>query len=127
MTIIDLLLFPHFIVMLIAAICISIGLITVVIHKPEQWFLLHKVFIGIGLLVIFVGLIVLAVLRLGLLHAIFGLITLILLLLSAIGGFIATKKKDQKVRKGHIWMGRAIYLLMLLTIIFGILTFLVFL
>jgi len=127
LSLVDLFLFPHFIVMLSSLAFISIGLMTVAFHEPEQWFFLHKLFIGIGLLVAIIGLIVLLMLNLFILHALFGLTVIILLVLSATGGYIASEKKDQTLRKGHIWIGRGLYVLALVTVILGILTFLGFL
>lgn len=122
--IVDLIFFPHFLVMVIAVVIISIGLIVVAFHKPEQWFLLHRIFMGLGLFVAIIGFILLIIPSIFILHAIFGLIILIFLTFSVIGGFFATKKKEQNIRNGHIWMGRILYILILVTIILGILTFL---
>jgi hypothetical protein len=94
--------------MLIFLAFISIGLMTVAFHKPEKWFFLLKLFIGIGLIVAIIGLIVLLMLNLLILHAIFGLTILILLVLSATGGYIASERKEQTLRKGQIWIGRGL-------------------
>jgi hypothetical protein len=124
MSIIDLFTFPHFYFMLSTLLLISIGIYFVLAHNPENWFFLHKLFMGLGLIVAIVGLIVVGALRLTIIHAILGLITVILLTLSIIGGLYATKKQEKKLRTGHIWFGRLVYLVALIVIIIGILTLL---
>jgi len=124
MSLIDLLTFPHFLMMLGLLISLSIALIAVATHKPQQWFLIHKVFIVIALIFGIIGLILLGALHLILVHAILGLIGLILLAFSALGGLFATKKQDPKIRNVHIWFGRVLYIYYLIVILIGIITFL---
>jgi len=105
-------------------ISLSIALIAVATHKPQQWVLIHKVFVVIALIFGIIGLILLGGLSLMLVHAILGLIGLILLAFSALGGLFATKKQDPKLRNGHIWFGRVLYIYYLIVILIGIITFL---
>jgi len=124
MTIVGLFSFPHFYIMLSTLVLISIGIYFVLTHKPENWFFLHKLFMGLGLIIAIVGLIILGALRLTIIHAILGLITVILLAFSIIGGWYANKENDKKLRTGHIWFGRLVYLLAVIVVIIGIITFL---
>ncbi|TXT59482.1 MAG: membrane protein of unknown function [Promethearchaeota archaeon] len=124
MSIIDLFAFPHFWMMIGLISSLTVALLTVAFHKPQQWFLVHRVFVGIALVFGIIGVIILFRLHLTLLHAILGLIGLILLVLSATGGFIAKKKTDPQLRSGHIWFGRVLYIYFLIVIIIGIFTFL---
>jgi len=119
----NLLSLPHFWIMLIGIVLLTIAIVVVVIHKPKQWFLFHKLFALGGIILALIGLLVLSGLNLILIHAIFGLIVFIWLIAEIFGGYIAFKKKDKNMRKMHIWMGRIVFLLALVVLIFGILIF----
>jgi len=119
----NLLSLPHFWIMLIGIVLLAIAITVVVIHKPKEWFLFHKLFAVAGIIFTLIGVLVLIGLKLFLIHAIFGLIVFIWLIVEIIGGYVAFKKKDQNMRKMHIWMGRLVFLFALLVLIFGLLTF----
>jgi hypothetical protein len=120
----NLIMFPHFFVMLIAVIFFSISITMVALHKPKNWLLLHKFFASLGLLTGIIGIILLGGLVLELLHGILGLIAIIFFIGTIVIGLIAIKKKDRKVRTTHIWLSRIIYILSLFLIVLGIMTFL---
>lgn len=119
MSVVDLFTFPHFYFMLSTLVLISIGVYFVLTHKPENWFFLHKLFMGLGLIVAILGLITVGALMLSIIHLILGLITIILLALTIMGGWYANKKGDMKLRSGHIWFGRIVYLVTFIVIIIG--------
>ena len=120
----DILTSPHFWVMLIGIVLLALAIIVVVVHKPKQWFLLHRMFAVTGIILTIIGLFVLSGLNLLILHVIIGFIVIIWLIMEVIGGIVATKKKDPTMRKVHIWLGRIVFLVALIVFIFGILTFL---
>ena len=74
------------------------------------------------LIFILIGLFVLIRLNLFILHAVIGLIVIIWLVGEIIGGIVAYKKKDAKMRNIHIWLGRIVFFIALLVVTFGILT-----
>ncbi|MFX0011467.1 MAG: hypothetical protein ACFE9R_14235 [Candidatus Hermodarchaeota archaeon] len=124
MAFVNLILFPHFIVMLIAVIFFSISISAVAFHKPKNWLIIHQTFASLGLLTGILGLILLGGLNLGILHGILGLIVIISFIAIVSIGLIAIKKKNRNVRKFHIWLSRIIYVLSLLLVVLGIITFL---
>jgi len=124
MDIIGLLTFPFFYLMVSVLILLLIGIMFVLTHKPENWFFFHKLFMGLGLITGLIGIIILGVLSFSLLYLIFALITIILLLFSIMGGFIANKQQDKKLRSFHIWFGRIMYFVAIILLIIGIITYL---
>lgn len=124
MDIIGLLTFPFFYLMVSVLVLLLIGIMFVLTHKPENWFFLHKLFMGLGLITGLIGIIILGVLNFSLLYLIFGVITVILLLFSIMGGFIANKQQDKKLRSFHIWFGRIMYIIATILLIIGIITYL---
>jgi len=126
MAIFVLILFPHFLVMLFAVISFSVSISMVALHKPKNWLLLHKFFASLGLLTGIIGLILLGGLVLGMLHGILGLVTIIFFAVIIVMGLVAIYKKDKNVRTIHIWLGRIIYILTLVLVVLGIMTFLFF-
>ena len=124
MDIIGLLTFPFFYLMLSVLILLLIGIMFVLTHKPENWFFFHKLFMTLGLMVGLLGVIILGLIDLTLLYLILAVITIILLLLSIMGGFIANKKQDKKLRSFHIWFGRIMYIIATILLIIGIITYL---
>ncbi|NVM45434.1 MAG: hypothetical protein HWN79_11010 [Candidatus Lokiarchaeota archaeon] len=126
MAIVDLILFPHFVVMLIAIILFSVSISMVALHKPKNWLLLHKFFASLGLLTGIIALILLGGLVLEILHGILGLVSIISFTAIIVIGLVAIYKKDKNVRKIHIWLSRIIYILSLFLIVLGIVTFLFF-
>lgn len=125
MALIDLLQFPHFIVMLIGVIHLSIAILLVAFHKPKKWFTLHVIFAITGMELIIIGLLILNALVLDIPHGILGLIVVIVLIGELIGGLIAVKTKDKNIRKAHIWISRMIYILVLIAVILGIIYFVI--
>ncbi|GAH99290.1 unnamed protein product [marine sediment metagenome] len=121
-----LILFPHFVVMLLAVISFSVSISMVVLHKPKNWLLLHKFFASLGLFTSIIGLILLRDLVLGILHGILGLVSIILFAVVIVIGLVAIYKKGKNVIKIHIWLSRIIYILTLFLIVLGIMTFLFF-
>jgi len=124
MTIVDLIMSPHFFVMLLAIISFSVSISLVAFHKPKNWLLLHKFFASLGLLTSIVGLILLGGLVLEISHGILGLVSITFFIAVIIIGLVAIKKKDKNVRKIHIWLSRIIYILAMVLIVSGIITFL---
>ena len=124
MAIVDLIMFPHFLVMLLAVISFSVSISLVAFHKPKNWLLLHKFFASLGLLTGIVGLILLGGLVLEIFHGILGLVSITFFAAVIIIGLVAIQKKDKNVRKIHIWLSLIIYILALVLVVSGIITFL---
>ena len=124
MALVNLVLFPHFLVMLIAVIFFSVSISSVAFHKPKNWLLIHKFFASLGLVMGILGIILLGGLNLGILHGILGLIAIISFITIVSIGLIAIKKKNRNIRKFHIWLSRIIYILAILLVVLGIVTFL---
>jgi len=116
----DLLQFPHFIVMLVGFIHLTIALILVIVHKPKKWFSLHVIFATSGIELIVIGILILIDLTLDIPHAILGIIVTVVLLGELVGGVVARKLKDKNIRLAHIWISRIIYIITLVVIILGI-------
>ena len=125
MTISDLLQFPHFYVMLTAVIFLTISVILVTIRKPKNWFYIHIFCSTTGTLLTIVGIILLMALTLTILHGVLGLIAIIFLVGELIGGFIARKKKDKRIRSLHLWIIRIVYIVVLIAVVLGISYFLI--
>ena len=123
MALVDLLQFPHFIVILIGIISLTISILFVLTHKPEKWFILHKLTTIIGIFLVSVGVIILGSLNLLIVHGIIGLISVVVLILTLIIGLIANKKKRKNLISIHIWLSRVIYTIAIITAITGILAF----
>jgi hypothetical protein len=124
MALIDLLQFPHFIIMLIGIIHMTISILLVILHKPKNWSVLHKIFALTGVELAVIGLLILSGLILEIPHGILGLIVAIILLAELIVGFVAVKMKKREVRLSHIWIGRLIYITLLVALFLGIIYFL---
>ena len=116
----ELLQLPHFPVMLSAIIFLTLSLVMVILHKPKWWFRLHVIFAATGGILAIIGLTILAGFILNLNHAIIGLITFITLLWTLLMGTIAVKTKVKNLRLTHIWMSRVVYIITLVTVVFGI-------
>ena len=116
----DLLQFPHFYAMIIAVIFLTISIILVTVHKPKKWFSIHIFCSSTGTLLTIVGIILLMGLNLTLLHGVLGLIAIIFLIGELVGGFVARKLKNKKIRSMHLWISRIIYLVVLIAVILGI-------
>lgn len=123
MALVDLLQFPHFIVMLAGFIHLSIAMLLVAFHKPKKWYSLHIIFATTGVELIVIGLLILSGLILDIPHGIIGLVVAIILISELIGGYIAVKTKEKRIRLAHIWFGRVIYIIILVVIILGIINF----
>jgi len=95
----------------------------VIRHKPANWFLLHKILAVIGILFAILGIILLMGLKLNILHGIFGLIIAIWLIGEIFGGTYAKNKNDKKLRSIHIWLGRIVFLFVLINLVMGIITY----
>ena len=121
----DLLQFPHFYAMIIAVIFLTISVILVTIHKPKGWFKIHILCSTTGTLLTIIGVILLMGLNLTILHGILGLIAIIILVGEMIGGFIARKKKDKRIRSLHLWISRVIYITVLVAVVLGISYFMI--
>lgn len=117
MSIISINVFPYLILMIVILIFLSIALIPIMIHKPDQWFLIHKSIMGIALIAGLIGLIILGLMNFLLIHVIVVSITIVLLIIISFGGFVASEKKKQDIRKGHIWLGRVLLFIVLIYII----------
>ncbi len=123
MALVDLLQVPHFIIMLIGFIHISVAMLFVAFHKPKNWRILHFCFAATGVELILIGLLILSGLILHIAHGIIGLIVVIILIGDLIGGYVAVKTKDSRIRFVHIWASRVLYVVMLIVIILGIFYF----
>lgn len=119
----DLLQFPHFYPMFIAAIFLTTSIILVTVHKPKKWFYFHIFFSTTGTVLAVIGVILLMVLNLTIVHGVLGLIVIIFLIFELIGGSIARKLKNKNLRKLHLWVSRIIYIVVIITLILGILLF----
>ena len=105
--------------MTIAMIAFGLSGYSATVHKPNPWFKVHKFSALTGAIFGIVG-IILTGLNLNLTHGIIGLISILFLVGGVIGGFIARKKKDPKIRKMHLWLGRVIYFVAFINLIIGI-------
>lgn len=123
MALVDLLGLPHFPIMLIGVIFLTLAILMVILHKPKKWFLLHTIFSIIGIALAITGLIILSGLILGIPHAILGLIVVIFLVGELFSGAIARKMKNRKIRTMHIWVSRVIYIISLVVIVLGIINY----
>ena len=121
----ELLQFPHFYVMIIAVIFLTISIILVTIHKPKNWFKIHIFCSTTGTLFTIVGVILLMGLNLTIFHGVLGLIALIFLVGEIIAGFIARKKKDKTIRSLHLWVSRLVYIIVLIATVLGISYFMI--
>jgi len=123
MALADLLTLPHFIIMLVGFIHLTISILLVVLHRPKKWYSLHVIFAANGVELVIIGLIILSGLILDIPHGIIGLIVIIFFIGELFSGIIATKRKEKNIRLIHIWVSRVIYIVALITIILGILNF----
>ena len=123
MALVDILQFPHFIVMLLGVIHLSIAILLVAFHKPKKWFSLHVIFASSGIELIIIGLLILNALVLDIPHGILSLIVIIVLIGELIGGIVAVRTKERNIRKAHIWISRITYILTLFAVILGIISF----
>lgn len=125
MAFIDLFGFPHFYLIGIGVLFFTIGVVFVLIHKPKEWYKLHLVFISIGMALSVVGIIILRGIT-TILHAYFAIASGVLLIATIIIGIFArTTKKNKKINRSiHIWGGRVAYLFIIVTLVFGIISFL---
>lgn len=113
--------FPYLILMIVILIILSIALVPIILHKPAQWFLLHKLIMAVAIGAGVLGLIILGILKFDLLHVVVTSIVIILLIVISTGGFVASEKGDQDIRKGHIWLGRVTVIVVMIYIILAIL------
>ena len=123
MSLLDLITFPHFILILIGLIFITIAITMVLIHKPSKWLILHKYFAALGVVLVFIGVIILTGLILNITHGILGLISVILFPVALVTGWIAIQKKKKEIRTTHIWLSRIVYFISFIALILGILYF----
>ena len=123
MALADLFQFPHFVVMLIGVIHLTISILLVILHKPKNWYKLHPIFATTGVEFVIIGLLILSGLILGIPHGIIGLIASIILIGELIVGYIAIKTKEKKIRMTHIWVSRVIYIVIVVALILGILNY----
>lgn len=125
MAIEDLFLFPHFYIMGITTLLSLMSVIVVNIHKPERWRKIHFITAGLSSMFAVSGILVLGGLNLSGIHGIFGTLSVIILIMAPFGGFYAikTSKNKKQIRNGHIWIGRATFLIVIITLILGIITF----
>ena len=113
---------PHFWIIIVGIVFLTLSTIIVTIHKPEKWFFLHKIFAITGILLTIIGIFILTGLYNALIHQILGIIAIIWLIGEIIGGFVAYKKKIPQMRKIHILTGRLALLMVIFVMIMGILT-----
>lgn len=125
MAIEDLFMFPHFYIMSIATLLSLISVTVVNIHKPEQWRKIHFITAGLSSVFAVSGILTLGGLNLSGIHGILGILSVIILIMAPFGGFYAikTSKSKKQVRSGHIWIGRATFSILVITLILGIITF----
>lgn len=116
----DLLQFPHFYLMVIAVACLTFSILLVTIHKPKKWFYFHIFFSSTGTVLAIIGVILLMALNLTIIHGVIGLIVIIFLIGELIGGSVARRLKNKKIRTLHLWISRIIYIVVIITLILGI-------
>ncbi|MFX1281647.1 MAG: hypothetical protein ACFFA3_20015 [Promethearchaeota archaeon] len=116
----DLLQFPHFIIIIIGIMHLTIAIILVIVHKPKNWYSLHVFFATSGIELIVIGVGILIDLTLTLPHAILGLTVIFILVSEIVGGIIARKLKKREIRLIHIWVGRILYISIFVVVILGI-------
>ncbi|MFX1275080.1 MAG: hypothetical protein ACFFBP_18625 [Promethearchaeota archaeon] len=111
---------PHFWMMITGIILLAISIVSVTLHKPKKWFEIHRIFAMVGIVLTIIGIFVLTRLIIALVHQIIGIVVLIWLIGEIIGGFVAYKKKDPKMRKLHVLTGRLAFITVIVVIILGI-------
>ena len=88
--------FPHFIIMLLAIIFFTGSITMVIMHKPKNWFLLHKFLASVGVLTAIIGVISLGGLVLEILHGILGLIITTIFIIVILWAYLQLKRKKKK-------------------------------
>ncbi|MFX1457494.1 MAG: hypothetical protein ACFFDB_19165 [Promethearchaeota archaeon] len=106
--------------MIIAIAFLTTSIILVTIHKPKKWFYLHIFFSTTGTVLAIIGVILLMVLNLTILHGALGLFVILFLVGEVIGGSVARKIKNKKLRSLHLWISRIIYIVVIINLILGI-------
>jgi predicted permease len=121
----DLLSLPYFYLILVGALCFTIGVVFVLIHKPKNWYQFHLGFMIVGTSLSIIGIILLRGVS-TVAHVYIGIASGVLLLAIITIGVIARygKKSKKNMRTLHIWGGRLAYLFVLVTLVYGIILFL---
>ena len=122
MSALNIVILPHFWIMITGIILLFLSVIVVSIHKHEKWFFYHRIFAIIGIMLTLIGIFILTGLYTALIHQVLGIIAVIWLIGEIMGGFVAYKKKNPQMRKIHILTGRLAFLMVIFVIIMGILT-----
>ncbi|QEE15489.1 hypothetical protein DSAG12_01315 [Promethearchaeum syntrophicum] len=121
MSIQNLLQFPHFILISLGILSAIISVIFIFFHKPkEKWYLLHKIFTSIGIVLMLVGVFFLGILSLTFWHAYLGFSAIIIVFITIFFALIQLKKKKKKLRLIHIWTGRIVLLLLIVVMLIGL-------
>ena len=114
---------PHFWIILSGVILLTLSVIIVTIHKPENWYFLHRIFAISGIILLIIGIFILTGLYTNvLIHRIFGIIVIIWFIGEVIGGVVAYTKKNPQMRKIHVLSGRLVLIMVIFVIIIGIIT-----
>ena len=113
--------FPHFYLILPGLISFLIGIIFILVHKPDSWYKMHTLFNIIGMILSLAGILALMGLT-WIPHAYIGLVTgVILAVIVIIGIFTRISNKNKKnMRKFHIWGGRISFILLIVGLILGL-------
>jgi hypothetical protein len=121
MSSLNIIVLPHFWIILIGVILLSLGVLFVTIHKPKGWFFLHRLFSLGGIILVILGIFLLTGLYTNvLIHRILGIIAIIWLIGEVIGGLVAYMKKNPQMRKIHVLSGRLALIMVIFVIIIGL-------
>lgn len=91
-------------------------------RKPKQWFKAHKAVGMVGGLLSIVGLLYMTSVGLAWnIHSYLGILTSAIIVIIIVLGFVTVraKKPDPQMRSIHLWLGRIMLLLMLITLLAG--------
>jgi hypothetical protein len=110
--------FTHMLLAILGLVLAGSGVMLTYVKKPKSWFLLHKMFTGIGTM-LFLLAVVLITLFLTDLHPIVGFIGFLIGLGTLGTGIVFIYKKKKQLRLIHIWIGRISGGLLFIAIITG--------
>lgn len=114
----------HAVLMVVGLLLILVAVVNVVNKTPKtSWLKAHKMTGGIGCVLIICGLIVAGYMvyedHFKVSHAYVGLVTLIFTVMTPILGFVSLKMHKKPVRTVHVWVSRAVVVLLVITVLSG--------
>lgn len=112
----------HSLVVVIGFLLLLLGALVGKYRKPKQWFKAHKAVGMVGGLLSIVGLLYMTSVGLAWnIHSYLGILTSAIIVIIIVLGFVTVraKKPDPQMRSIHLWLGRIMLLLMLITLLAG--------